>query len=115
MNFTKPTQHVRLRQTGLFTNFAFGSLLCSFTFLGLGLCRHRQFWVDHFRRHGRTRHQKADGGGIVGTRRRGRQAGKSLGPADAEIYLASAATVACAAVAGEIVDPREFMASMAVP
>jgi 3-isopropylmalate/(R)-2-methylmalate dehydratase large subunit len=32
-----------------------------------------------------------------------------LGPADAQIYLGSAATVACAAVAGEIVDPREFM------
>ena len=30
-----------------------------------------------------------------------------LGPADGQIYLASAATVACAAVAGEIVDPRE--------
>jgi 3-isopropylmalate/(R)-2-methylmalate dehydratase large subunit len=32
-----------------------------------------------------------------------------LGPADGQIYLASAATVACAAVAGEIVDPRELM------
>ncbi len=31
-----------------------------------------------------------------------------LGPSDAQIYLASAATVACSAVAGEIVDPREF-------
>jgi 3-isopropylmalate/(R)-2-methylmalate dehydratase large subunit len=31
-----------------------------------------------------------------------------LGPADGQIYLASAATVACAAVAGKIVDPREF-------
>jgi 3-isopropylmalate/(R)-2-methylmalate dehydratase large subunit len=38
-----------------------------------------------------------------------------LGPTDAQIYLASAATVACAAVAGEIVDPRELMeGSMAV-
>lgn len=36
-----------------------------------------------------------------------------LGPADAQIYLASAATVACAAVAGEIVDPRKFMAGEA--
>lgn len=32
-----------------------------------------------------------------------------LGPADGQIYLASAATVACSAVAGEIVDPRELM------
>jgi 3-isopropylmalate/(R)-2-methylmalate dehydratase large subunit len=32
-----------------------------------------------------------------------------LGPTDGQIYLASAATVACAAVAGEIVDPRELM------
>lgn len=30
-----------------------------------------------------------------------------LGPAEGQIYLASATTVACAAVAGEIVDPRE--------
>ncbi len=32
-----------------------------------------------------------------------------LGPADSQIYLASAATVACAAVAGEIIDPRDLM------
>jgi 3-isopropylmalate/(R)-2-methylmalate dehydratase large subunit len=32
-----------------------------------------------------------------------------LGPTDARIYLASPATVACSAVAGEIVDPREMM------
>lgn len=35
-----------------------------------------------------------------------------LGPADGQIYLASAATVACSALAGEIVDPREFMEGM---
>ena len=32
-----------------------------------------------------------------------------LGPTDANIYLASPASVACSAVAGEIVDPREMM------
>jgi 3-isopropylmalate/(R)-2-methylmalate dehydratase large subunit len=32
-----------------------------------------------------------------------------LGPADGQIYLASAATVACSAVAGEIIDPRQLM------
>jgi 3-isopropylmalate/(R)-2-methylmalate dehydratase large subunit len=37
-----------------------------------------------------------------------------LGPADARIYLASAATVACAAVAGEIVDPRALMGNTAI-
>lgn len=36
-----------------------------------------------------------------------------LGPADGQIYLASAATVACSAIAGEIVDPRELMQSKA--
>ena len=34
-----------------------------------------------------------------------------LGPSDADIYLASPLTVAASAVAGEIVDPREFLAS----
>ncbi len=32
-----------------------------------------------------------------------------LGPSDAQVYLASAASVACAAVAGVITDPREMM------
>jgi 3-isopropylmalate/(R)-2-methylmalate dehydratase large subunit len=32
-----------------------------------------------------------------------------LGPTDANVYLASPATVACSAVAGQIVDPREMM------
>jgi 3-isopropylmalate/(R)-2-methylmalate dehydratase large subunit len=32
-----------------------------------------------------------------------------LGPSDAQIYLASPATVACSAVAGKITDPRGMM------
>jgi 3-isopropylmalate/(R)-2-methylmalate dehydratase large subunit len=34
-----------------------------------------------------------------------------MGAADASIYLASAATVAASAVAGEIADPRNFTAT----
>ena len=47
--------------------------------------------IDHLRRHGGARHQQADRGGIVRTRRGGGQAGESLRPADADLLVQTCA------------------------